>query len=1784
MSARTVASPRALLAGLLATLLFAGVLGGAVPGIASADWAPVNPADPATPATVTADALPTVQINGVAWAQVVVGNTVFVGGDFSTARPAGAAPGVAETPRSNLLAYDIRTGELITSFAPTLDGQVLALAASPDGSRLYVGGDFGRVNGQVRTRIAAFNAATGQLVADFRPAVSGQVSAIAATNSTVYLGGTVTAVGSVARTRLAAVSAATGALTAWAPQPGGTANQIMAMTLAGTNQVVIAGRFSSLNGTATSGVGAVDATSGATRPFAVGQLITNQGPNAAIYSLATSNGVVYGTGYDFGGPGNLEDTFAARADGGQAVWFSDCRGDHYSVYATSTVVYTASHAHDCANIGGFPEQQPRVHMFGNALSAAATGTVQRISELRSNTRLVGQPAPSYLPWDPDFIAGTYTGQFQAGWSVSGNGDYVVFGGEFPTVNGVGQQGLVRFAVPALAPNRVGPATSKPFALTTTMVPGAVRLTWPSVTDRDNENLTYRVYRDSDTAAPVCEATRPTRWWDLPTFGCVDTTASAGSHRWLVTVSDPAGNKLSSAWVTGTVPAASSGASRPYARAVAADGALDHWYLGEASGAIAYDYAGARDLTVGSGVTRSVAGAIPGDANTASAFNGTSSGAASTGTAIAGPQTFSVEAWFSTTSRTGGKIIGFGDRNSGLSANYDRHVWMDTAGRLSFGVYTGAATTITGPTAYNDGGWHHVVATMSPSGLALYVDGTLVASRAGALRAQPYNGYWRIGGDSAWTGGGAAWFTGRIDEVAVYPAALSAQQVSTHAALGRGQNLAPTAAFGTQVADLTARFDAGASTDPEGVIRSYAWDFGDGTTGTGVTAARTYAAPGTYSVRLTVTDGGDLTATTTRSVTVTAAPTGAGSIAADTFGREVPSGWGTAERGGVWTTAGSTSVSAGTGRLAGAAGQSASARLSGVNRTDVAVQATLTMPQLATGGGTYVGLAAQSVGLSDYRVKLRYRADGQVEVMLVRIVDDVETVLDGYQLPGGYAAGTALTVRFETSGASPTTLKVKVWPAAAAEPTAWGLTRTDATASLQRPGAVSLDTYVSASATAVSTLRVDDLRVEPAGTVVTPTPVNQAPVAAFTATPSQLTVAVDGSGSTDDTGVTGHAWDFGDSATATGATASHTYAAAGTYTVRLTVTDAAGLTGTTTRTVTVTAPPAGPQPGAPIAADTFGREVASGWGTAEVGGAWTTSGTTSVTGGAAQLSGAKSQSAAARLAGVNRTDVVVQATLTVPQLTTGGGTYVSLATQQVGLTDYRAKLRFRADGQVEVMLVRTVNDVDTILGGYLLAGGYTAGTSLNVRLETSGTGTTTVQVKVWRAGTTQPTAWDLTRTDTTAALQRPGAVAVDLYTSGSSTATATVRVDDLRVDPAGTTPTPQPVNQAPVAAFTATPSGLTVAVDGSGSTDDAAVTGHAWDFGDNSTATGATASHTYAAAGTYTVRLTVTDGAGATGTTTRSVTVTAAQPQPVNQAPVAAFTATPSGLTVAVDGSGSTDDAAVTGHAWDFGDNSTATGATASHTYAAAGTYTVRLTVTDAAGLTGTTTRSVTVTAAQPQPGTPALAADAFERQVTGGWGTADTGGPWAVAGPVANASVTGGAGQLSVPAGQTSSAALAQFSRQDVAVQVALTLPQAPTGGGAYVSVAGRSVGLTDYRVKLRFRADGQVEVMLVRSVNDVDTILGGYLLPGGYRPGTSLTVRFDIAGTGTTTLRVKAWATGTTEPAAWALTATDTTAVLQRAGTVLLDTYVSGSATAATVVRFDQLWVGEAGTAPTAP
>jgi len=165
-----------------------------------------------------------------------------------------------------------------------------------------------------------------------------------------------------------------------------------------------------------------------------------------------------------------------------------------------------------------------------------------------------------------------------------------------------------------------------------------------------------------------------------------------------------------------------------------------------------------------------------------------------------------------------------------------------------------------------------------------------------------------------------------------------------------------------------------------------------------------------------------------------------------------------------------------------------------------------------------------------------------------------------------------------------------------------------------------------------------------------------------------------------------------------------------------------------------------------------------------------------------------------------------------------------------------------------------------------------------------------------------------------------------------------------------------VNAPPVASFTSACNGLTCSFDASGSSDsDGTITSYAWTFGDGATGSGATVSRTYAGGGTYTVTLTVTDNGNATSQNVHAITV--------NAPPVASFTFSCSGLTCSFNASGSSDpDGTITSYAWTFGDGATGSGATASRTYAAGGTYTVTLTVTDNGAATGSQVQSITVVA------------------------------------------------------------------------------------------------------------------------------------------------------------------------------------------------------------------------------
>jgi PKD repeat protein len=164
------------------------------------------------------------------------------------------------------------------------------------------------------------------------------------------------------------------------------------------------------------------------------------------------------------------------------------------------------------------------------------------------------------------------------------------------------------------------------------------------------------------------------------------------------------------------------------------------------------------------------------------------------------------------------------------------------------------------------------------------------------------------------------------------------------------------------------------------------------------------------------------------------------------------------------------------------------------------------------------------------------------------------------------------------------------------------------------------------------------------------------------------------------------------------------------------------------------------------------------------------------------------------------------------------------------------------------------------------------------------------------------------------------------------------------------------NLPPIADFTYIINDLTVSFTDTSTDPDGFIVGLLWDFGDGTTSTEQNPVHTYSAAGTYTVTLTVTDDDGATDSVSKDITVT----EP-NLPPVADFTYTINGMTVTFTDNSYDPDGVIVSWLWDFGDGNTSTEQNPIHTYAAPGSYTVTLTVTDDDGASSSVSKIITIT-------------------------------------------------------------------------------------------------------------------------------------------------------------------------------------------------------------------------------
>lgn len=296
----------------------------------------------------------------------------------------------------------------------------------------------------------------------------------------------------------------------------------------------------------------------------------------------------------------------------------------------------------------------------------------------------------------------------------------------------------------------------------------------------------------------------------------------------------------------------------------------------------------------------------------------------------------------------------------------------------------------------------------------------------------------------------------------------------------------------------------------------------------------------------------------------------------------------------------------------------------------------------------------------------------------------------------------------------------------------------------------------------------------------------------------------------------------------------------------------------------------------IGADGFGRTVATGLGTADAGGAWALGGTSSsfsVGSGVAAMSLTRGKTLSGYLTATPTQDTDVTTTVRFGALPVGGPVYAGVVGRRVGTHDYSSYAVVSPAGGLQLSLQR---DGATIASSPVIASTVVAGTVVHLRMQTVGSGTTTLRARAWLDGAAEPTTWAASKTDATAANQGAGWYGIRAYLSSSATSDPIVyRFDDFAATAPGTTPPP---NQAPTASFTVTPTDLTAAVDASASADpDGSIAAYAWTFGDGGTGVGVKPSHTYPAAGTFTITLTVTDDRGATAVTTRPVTVTAPRP-------------------------------------------------------------------------------------------------------------------------------------------------------------------------------------------------------------------------------------------------------------------------------------------------------------------
>jgi hypothetical protein len=365
---------------------------------------------PAQAAVVGAKPVTSYQTNGRVDAILFLNGTIYIGGKFTSVRPAGAPAGTGEVARNRVAAFDASTGALLP-WNPNASAAVYALAGS--GSTVYIGGTFAKLGASTRSRIGAVDATTGAVLSNFKPKLDAAVNSIAVGGGVVYAGGAFTTANGIARSSLAAFDASTGALsTTWAPAAGGNSSTTPTVTSVrlspGGSLVYVGGGFTTIDGASQNHIAALQVSNGAPSPTFTHHL------GYGVVDLAVDSTGVFVAGA--GGGGNFANVNPTT---GAVTWQGGTNGNVQAVAVMDGVVYIGGHYTSyCGPQGG---------------QHTCTNPITRLKLLA-----VDEATGALNSWNPH--ANSTLGIF----ALAGSGGRLGVGGDFTKIAGIAQQGYAVF--------------------------------------------------------------------------------------------------------------------------------------------------------------------------------------------------------------------------------------------------------------------------------------------------------------------------------------------------------------------------------------------------------------------------------------------------------------------------------------------------------------------------------------------------------------------------------------------------------------------------------------------------------------------------------------------------------------------------------------------------------------------------------------------------------------------------------------------------------------------------------------------------------------------------------------------------------------------------------------------------------------------------------------------------------------------------------------------------------------------------------------------------------------------------------------------------------------------------------------------------------------------------------------------------------------------------------------------------------------------------------------------